>query len=336
MKRSSAIWVAAGVLAVAAGGGLVYLRSQQVVTGSPDPAVRSLLTQVLPAGQNIAGSSALPWEAPDLQWTWAPAGEADGLPEGSFAWQPLGLLSLVGTPEPSDPAAWWASFQRSPLALPGRGDDELVSALFFAADQALPPQATAAMAALWKGELSAGLGADGLLAADHPWKPAVEVLRTWRAQGVLAAGWTDWSGDDAVAAVIEGRAVWAVVAADRPLSRAGTGIRATVLRPLPVHPGRSSGTALGRALTLRSGAGWASADRVKAFTGLATASETARLWFVRGGLVLTGDLPAVDQESKALGLALRSSGRFVALPAAGAGLERAQALLEVVRTELRR
>lgn len=351
MKKT---WLVVVALVVVALAGVVgwLVRSQTTVWEVSPPSLQSLLDVLEPSVlARPSGQTTFPWDSPDLVLRWAdPWGDpsrdpfvrpvSGAPPREILAFEVFGLLSARGTALPADFSSWVATLDqrvagRAPLAVAARSDAELLSLLLWFGDGVLGPEALQTSLASLAEDPASSVDPSGALPDSHPWAAVVEELRRWSASGRLIAQWWDLSDADVVAAVAEGRAQWGLGWSGSHFAASQEGVPLTLQRLSPAWPGRRSTSLMGRWLLLENRPGWGDPARVSEARHAFGSPSVGQAWLAQGLLLADPDLPAVNQETKALGTGLHSAGTLISAPPTTSDLSRWRPLLEAIRTALR-
>jgi len=349
--------IVVGVLLGVAVLGLIggwYARNRAVVWGISEPGLKNLLVAV---GQNLIvedlSAASLPWDKPDLTLRWLDPWSVDSPdpvvqtlsgppPRDLLAFEVFGLLSAPSTLLPPDFPRWLADLDKkvprvAPLAVAGKTDAELMNLILWFGEGVLGPEALASSFTALAIDPSASVDPSGTLSASHPWTPVLQEIRRWSAAGRLVPNWWDYTDVDVKNAVAEGKARWGLTWSGIHYSTAVGGVLTTAFRIPPAWPQRRSFSLVGRWLYRASTDGWGDRTLVDETRKRLSSVAVSQMWLSTEGLLMADPaLPAVNQESKALGIGFLSAGALVAGPSAVTDLSRWTPLLDAARTVLRR
>lgn len=329
-----------------------YWRTQKVVWGISHPNQQTLLSSLGPDLDSralVAGVA--PWDLPDLtlRWIdpWAVGGQdlfvrpvSGAPPRELLAFEVFGLLASRLAPAPGDFKAWSADLDKKvsgivPLAVAARSDSELLTLILWFGEGVLGPEQLQETLASLATNPAGSVDPSGSLSAEHPWRPVLDEIRRWAALGRLGPQWWDTANTDVVAAVSQGRARWGLGWSGAHFSAVQEGIPTSSLRVVPAWPNHRSLSLIGRWLFVESSPGWGDLTRVAEARALLTSVSVGQEWLTQGLLLADPSLPAVNQETKALGIGLLSAGAMITAPTATTDLSQWKPLLDAVRVALR-
>jgi hypothetical protein len=222
------------------------------------------------------------------------------------------------------------------LAVSGKSDTELLTLILWFGEGVMGPESLQSSFTLLAPDPSASLDSSGILGTRHPWSSILKEIQRWSDSGRFVDHWWDYSELDVVAAVASGKVRWGLGWSGAHFTSLENGIPTSSLQLVPAWPGQRSTSLLGRWLFQESSEGWGDPVRVGESKARLSSVIVGQQWLKQGLIMADSNLPAVNQETKALSLGLLSAGALISAPTANTDLSRWHPLLEALRTELRR